>query len=76
MLDTAMKGGFRYGDGDGALRGRRGAVGGKERSRGRRGAWDLKELIRELTLDPTRTYQPISPLYDGQDAPTHVSGMS
>lgn len=34
------------------------------------------DLIRELTLDPTRTYQPISPLYDGQDAPTHVSGMS
>jgi transposase InsO family protein len=31
------------------------------------------QLIRELTLDPSRNYQPISPVYD---VPTHVSGMS
>jgi transposase InsO family protein len=34
------------------------------------------ELIRELTLDPSRNYQPISPVYDVSDVPTHVSGMS
>src|SRR5207244_795285 len=34
------------------------------------------ELIRELTLDPSRSYQPISPAYDVSDVPTHVSGMS
>jgi hypothetical protein len=34
------------------------------------------ELIRELTLDPSRYHQPISPLYDVDDVPTHVSGMS
>ena len=34
------------------------------------------QLIRQLTLDPSRTYQPISPLYDVDDVPTHVSGMS
>jgi hypothetical protein len=34
------------------------------------------ELIRELTLDPSRNYQPISPAYDVSDVPTHVSGMS
>jgi transposase InsO family protein len=33
-------------------------------------------LIRELTLDPSRTYQPISRVYDVHDVPTHVSGMS
>lgn len=34
------------------------------------------QLIRELTLDPSRTYQPISQVYDVHDVPTHVSGMS
>jgi hypothetical protein len=34
------------------------------------------ELIRELTLDPSRCYQPISSVYDGHNVPTHVSGMS
>jgi transposase InsO family protein len=34
------------------------------------------ELIRELTLDPSRTYQPLSAVYDGHNVPTHVSGMS
>ena len=34
------------------------------------------QLIRELTLDPSRNYQPISPAYDVSDVPTHVSGMS
>jgi transposase InsO family protein len=34
------------------------------------------ELIRELTLDPSRNYQPISAAYDVSDVPTHVSGMS
>jgi len=34
------------------------------------------ELIRELTLDPSRVYQPLSAVYDGHDVPTHVSGMS
>jgi transposase InsO family protein len=34
------------------------------------------ELIRELTLDPSRNYQPISSAYDVLDVPTHVSGMS
>jgi transposase InsO family protein len=34
------------------------------------------ELIRELTLDPSRVYQPISSVYDVHDVPTHVSGMS
>ena len=33
------------------------------------------ELIRELTLDPSRCYQPISHVYDVHDVPTHVSGM-
>jgi transposase InsO family protein len=34
------------------------------------------ELIRELTLDPSRNYQPISPIYDVYDLPRHVSGIS
>jgi transposase InsO family protein len=34
------------------------------------------ELIRELMLDPSRNYQPISAAYDVSDVPTHVSGMS
>jgi hypothetical protein len=34
------------------------------------------ELIRELTLDPSRNYQPILPAYDVSDVPTHVSGIS
>jgi hypothetical protein len=34
------------------------------------------EPIRELKLDPSRCYQPISPVYDVHDVPTHVSGMS
>jgi transposase InsO family protein len=34
------------------------------------------QLIRELTLDPSRNYQPISRAYDVSDVPTHVSGMS
>jgi transposase InsO family protein len=34
------------------------------------------ELIRELTLDTSRNYQPISAAYDVSDVPTHVSGMS
>jgi hypothetical protein len=35
-----------------------------------------EHLIRELTLDPSRNYQPISPVYDVADVPRHVSGMS
>jgi transposase InsO family protein len=34
------------------------------------------ELIRELTLDPSRCYQPIGSRSRVQDVPTHVSGMS
>jgi hypothetical protein len=34
------------------------------------------ELIGELTLDPSRSYQPISQVYEVHDVPTHVSGMS
>lgn len=34
------------------------------------------QLIRELTLDPSRTYQPISTPYDVHNVPTHMSGMS
>jgi hypothetical protein len=34
------------------------------------------QLIRELTLDSSRNYQPISPVYDVHDVPRHVSGMS
>jgi transposase InsO family protein len=34
------------------------------------------ELIRHLTLDPSRCYQPMSAVYDVSDVPTHVSGMS
>ena len=34
------------------------------------------ELIRELTLDPSRKYQPVSAAYDVSDVPTHVSRMS
>jgi transposase InsO family protein len=34
------------------------------------------QLIRELTLDPSRSYQPLSQVYDVHDVPTHVSGMS
>jgi hypothetical protein len=34
------------------------------------------QLIRELTLDPSRSYQPISPAYDVHNAPTQVSGMT
>jgi hypothetical protein len=35
-----------------------------------------RQLIRELRLDPSRSYQSISPVYDVADVPTHVSGMS
>jgi transposase InsO family protein len=34
------------------------------------------ELIRELTLDPSRIYQPLGRRNKVQDVPTHVSGMS
>jgi hypothetical protein len=34
------------------------------------------ELIRELTLDPSRNYQPISATYDVSDVPTYENGMS
>ena len=34
------------------------------------------ELLRELTLDPSRIYQPIRKTSTVQDVPTHVSGMS
>ena len=34
------------------------------------------ELIRELTLDPGRVYQPLRPPSRVHDVPTHVSGMS
>jgi transposase InsO family protein len=34
------------------------------------------ELLRELTLDPTRVYQPLGHRSKVQDVPTHVSGMS
>src|SRR6266516_1493660 len=34
------------------------------------------ELIRELTLDPSRIYQPLGNRSTVQDVPTHVSGMS
>jgi len=34
------------------------------------------QLIRQLTLDPSRNYQPIAPVYDVHDVPTHVSTMS
>ena len=34
------------------------------------------ELIRELTLDPARLYQPLGRISRVQDVPTHVSGMS
>ena len=34
------------------------------------------ELIRELTLDPSRIYQPLGRASRVQDVPTHVSGMS
>jgi transposase InsO family protein len=34
------------------------------------------ELLRELTLDPTRIYQPLGGRSRVQDVPTHVSGMS
>ena len=34
------------------------------------------QLIRELTLDPNRSYQAISQDYDVSDVPTHVSAMS
>ncbi len=34
------------------------------------------ELIRELTLDPSRIYQPLGHRSTVQDVPTHVSGMS
>jgi len=34
------------------------------------------QLIRELTLDPSRSYQPISQVCDVHDLPTQVSGMS
>ena len=33
-------------------------------------------LIRELTLDSSRNYQPILPVYDVSNVPTHVFGMS
>ena len=34
------------------------------------------QLIRELTLDPSRNYQPIAAAYDVHDVPRQVSGMS
>ena len=34
------------------------------------------ELIRELTLDPSRPYQPLRRRTTVQDVPTHTSGMS
>jgi len=34
------------------------------------------QLIRELTLDPSRSYQPISQVCHVHDVPTHVSGTS
>jgi hypothetical protein len=34
------------------------------------------ELLRELTLDPSRIYQPLGRRSRVQDVPTHVSGMS
>ena len=34
------------------------------------------ELIRELTLDPARLYQPLGRTSRVQDVPTHLSGMS
>jgi transposase InsO family protein len=34
------------------------------------------ELLRELTLDPDRVYQPIGRTSNVRDVPTHVSGMS
>jgi transposase InsO family protein len=34
------------------------------------------ELIRELTLDPSRNYQPLGRTSTVHDVPTHVSGMS
>ena len=34
------------------------------------------ELIRELTLDPSRCYQPLGSRSRVRDVPTHVSGMS
>jgi hypothetical protein len=34
------------------------------------------ELIRELTLDPSRIYQPLGRASRVHDVPTHVSGMS
>jgi len=34
------------------------------------------ELIRELTLDPSRVYQPLGRRSKVHDVPTHVSGMS
>jgi hypothetical protein len=34
------------------------------------------ELLRELTLDPTRVYQPLGGRSTVHDVPTHMSGMS
>jgi hypothetical protein len=34
------------------------------------------ELIRELTLDPSRDSQPLGRTSTVQDVPTHLSGMS
>jgi transposase InsO family protein len=34
------------------------------------------ELLRELTLDPSRPYQPLERTSRVQDVPTHLSGMS
>jgi transposase InsO family protein len=34
------------------------------------------ELLRELTLDPSRRYQPLERTSRVQDVPTHLSGMS
>jgi transposase InsO family protein len=34
------------------------------------------ELLRELTLDPSRVYQPLGRTSRVQDVPTHLSGMS
>jgi len=34
------------------------------------------ELLRELTLDPSRVYQPLGATSRVHDVPTHVSGMS
>jgi transposase InsO family protein len=34
------------------------------------------QLLRQLTLDPTRSYQPLKPRANVQDLPRHVSGIT